>query len=450
MHPKSAEQPLHLKTILLLARRCGVVAALVGWYAACYAGRRLVHRFRRSPGKAALRGELLAGLFEALGPTFIKIGQILSTRPDLLPFETIAALARLQDRVAPVPINQITAVFQDSFGGLPEECFAVFNPVPLSSASVAQVHRARLRDGTEVAVKIRRPNVVATVQGDLLLLRGLARVLQRFPGLRLVPFEGLVEEFGQAIEQQLDFRIEAANNRKFRVNFRVMPQVRFPHLVDDLCSEAVLTMEYVEGLTKVADLMLDVAARREAATIGLKALYKMIFIDGFIHGDMHPANMFFVPGPGVILLDVGLVARLEQQDLEDFVTFFLGLAENNGAACARIIWNGASYRSPGSDRTAFEEAMEALIDRHAALKAEDFEVVHFAADLFDTQRRHGVRGPTQFTMTIVALLVYEGIVKHMHPTLDFQKEARLFILRARHRANERRAQESRTMPPVSL
>jgi ubiquinone biosynthesis protein len=423
--------------------RCLEVAAWSAAYGLRYAGRRLA---RPGADRATLRGEVLAGLLETLGPTFIKVGQILSTRPDVLPPETIVPLARLQDRVAPLDLPAISARLHEAFGRPADEVFAALAPVPLSTASIAQVHHARLHDGREVAVKVRRPGLRNRVRDDLRILRAGAWLLQRLPGLRLVPFEGFVREFGRAIERQLDFRLEAANNRRFQEHFRLMPQVRFPRLVDALCTDAVLTMEYVDGLTKVAHLGLGPGERREAARLGLKALYKMIFIDGFIHADMHPANLFFVRGPGLVLLDLGLVTELERHDLEAFVDFFLGLAENDGRACARVLYEEASYRPPRCDRAGFEAAMVALIDRHASLPARAFEVTRFAAELFATQRRYGLRGPTAFTMTLVALLVYEGMVKQLHPELDFQQEARLFILRARTRLIEQQAAAHR--PPV--
>lgn len=429
--------------LLQAAGRCLEIGAFAAWYALRYAGGRLR---RPRAGRATLRGEVVAGLFEALGPTFIKAGQLLSTRPDLLPPEAIAPLARLQDRVAPLPAAAVEACVRRAFGRPAATVFAAFDPAPVSSASIAQVHRARLPDGQEVAVKIRRPGLRARVRDDLRILRAGAWLLQRLPGLRLVPFEGFVASFGQAIERQLDFRLEAANNRRFQEHFRLMPQVRFPRLIEPLCTDAVLTMEYVDGLTKVEALDLDARAQREAATLGLKALYKMIFIDGFIHADMHPANLFFVPGPGIVLVDLGLVAELSPHDMEAFVDFFLGLAERDGRACARVIYDEASYRAPWCDREAFEAAMVALVDRHAALPTSAFEVTRFAADLFAVQRRHGLRGPTAFTMTIVALLVYEGMVKRLHPELDFQKEARLFILRARTRLIEGHAAAGRAAP----
>lgn len=384
----------------------------------------------RAKARLSLLGESFARLLESLGATFIKIGQILSSRPDLLPPEIIAPLARLQDETKPFSARKIPKIIRKEFGQSMGDLFAAFDFNPLSSASVAQVHRARLKQGTEVAIKIRRPGLIRRVRDDLLLLNYFIRLLNLLPAMRLIPLGGLAAEFGGAIEKQLDFRIEAENNRRFRKNFSKDANVKIPALIDDLCSQSVLAMEFIDNLTKVQALDLTERERENAAVVGLRALYKMIFVDGFIHGDMHPGNIFFRAGGEFVLLDLGLVAKLEGRDLKDFVEFFYGMATNNGKECARVAFETATFRAPHCDREKFEGAMIRLIDEHFSKDARDFEVTAFAAHLFDTQRRYGISGTTKFTMAIVSLVVFEGMVKRLHPGLDFQAEARKFIVTA--------------------
>jgi ubiquinone biosynthesis protein len=252
-------------------------------------------------------------------------------------------------------------------------------------------------------------------------------MVQLFPAMRLVPLKGIVKEFGQVIEQQLDFTLEADNNRIFRQNFAHCQQIVIPRLYDNLCGEAILTMEYLDGLIKVGHLDLTTQEREAAAITSLRALYQMIFIDGFTHGDMHPGNIFFRRNGEFVMLDLGLVARLSGSDLIDFASFFFGMVTNNGQECARVVYESATFRAPYCDRKKFETAMVELVDRHSSKGARDFEVSEFALQLFNTQRRHGICGSTNFMMTILSLVVFEGIAKQIHPNLDFQGEARRFI-----------------------
>src|SRR5436853_2759775 len=284
----------------------------------------------RGPAIGPPIGEPLAALCESLGPTFIKIGQILSSRPDLLPPEVTIPLSRLQDRVALVGAGKIERQIEKSFGRPIAEIFEFFDPVPVSGASVAQVHRARLRTGEEVAVKIRRPHVIATVKRDLLVLDFFIRVAELIPAMRLIPVRELFGEFGRLIEQQLDFDFETNNNRRFRQNFADWKQVVIPRLIDEFCTESILTMEYLDGLMKVTALTFSPEQCQEAAVFSLHALYKMIFEDGFVHGDMHPGNIFFRQGGEFVLLDLGLVAILEPREVAEFARFFFGMVSNNG------------------------------------------------------------------------------------------------------------------------
>ena len=397
---------------------------LLRWAGAALRGRRGVAR--------GLLGESLASLCESLGPTYLKIGQILSARPDLLPPELAAPLARLQDRVRPFDVRQVPALVEAELGRPMDEVFAAFDLRPVAAASVAHVHRAELLDGREVAVKIRRPGVTEVVDGDFSLLGGVARLLSHLPGVGALPLAEVVAEIEAPVRQQLDFRLEAANNRRLRRHFAGSEGIRIPALVDELCTPAMLTMEYLPGLRKVTAPGLPAAERRAAALAGLRALYKMIFLDGFIHADLHPGNVFLRSWGEMVILDTGLMTRLDDRDLQDFVDFFFGMVNNRGVDCARIVYDTALHRPAGCDRAGFEAAMSELIGRHAALRSRDFEVTAFAAQLMELQRRFGIRGSTRFIMTILSMVVYDGICKQLDPECDFQGEARGFLIRAKY------------------
>jgi ubiquinone biosynthesis protein len=385
---------------------------------------------RRSCSRRALLGQALAELCDSLGATFIKIGQILSTRCDLLPPEVIQPLIRLQDCTRPFAFRSVPTIIKAEFGRSLTEIFAEFEQKPLSSASVASVYQARLQNGQKVAVKIRRPDVVRKVRNDLRIMRLMARGLARLPAMKLVPVVDMIDEFGRVIERQLDFRLEAMNNRQFQEHFSQNDQVLIPALVEEYCSEAVLSMEFLEGLVRSDQLDWEESEYQESLKTGLRALYSMIFLKGFIHCDMHPGNFYFRKGGDVIILDMGFVASLNQNDRYQFSRFFFGIARNNGKDCARILYETASYKTMNFNRDAFNQAVIDLIDRSAGSNAAEFQVALFASQLFDIQRRHGLRGSTNFTMAILSLLVFEGIAKQFYPHLDFQSEARPFLVRA--------------------
>lgn len=413
-------------TRIRVCRRLAALLSKLAFHSIRFGSKRLGAMARRRSGKAVF-GEALTALFESLGPTFIKIGQILSSRPDLVSPETGLSLRKLQDRVGPFDASLIPEILRDAFGAPMESVFESFQMRPVSSASVAQVHRARLETGEEVAVKIRRPGIMELVEDDLRILSSLAGMIERVPVMRILPLRSIVDQFGSAIEKQLDFRLEAWHNRRFRRNFKEQGRIMIPRLFESLCTDSVLTMEYFDDLTRTENLALSAEDTQQAVRVGLQALYKMIFVDGFVHGDMHPGNVFFQKGPRFVMLDLGLVADLKGKDQTDFVNFFYGMVQNEGWRCAQVIYDTATYRSGDLDRAEFEASIIKLVEEHSSQKAHRFEVSRFAVGLFERQRRFGIRGSTNFMMTILALLVYEGIVKQLYPEMDFQGEARHFI-----------------------
>lgn len=411
-------------TAATVVSHAGRFAARAAWWSVTGRRRRV----------ADLAGRALADLCEALGPAYIKLAQAASTRPDLLPAPVVAALARLQDDVAPFDGRAAAATVESAFGRPIAELFVTFQERPVASASIAQVHRATLADGRTVAVKVRRPGIVPRVEADLALWRAAARLLACVPGLRDLPWPELVEEVGRPVHDQLNFLAEAENNRLFRSQFADAEGVRFPALVEELCGESVLTMEFIEPLTRVTSTEMADADRKAAARTGLRTLYAMIFVHGHVHADMHPGNVFVGPWGLFVILDTGLVARLDDADRRDFVDFFFGIVNNDGRLCARIIEGTATSRNPRRyDGRAFEAAMAELVGRYAALRSREFEVTRFVWELVALQRRFGIRGSMKFMTTIMAMVVFDGICKQLDPGCDFQAEARGFLIAARYR-----------------
>ncbi len=409
-----------------LARRGAEISWIVTSHGARLAARSLRRALRpRTESQASVLGRSLTELLESLGATFVKVGQVLSSRPDLLPDDVIVHLRRLQQDVSPFPDDQLAPALASALG---KAALAPVAPELIASASVANVYRAQLHEGPTVALKVRRPGLGVKVAQDLVILKTMARLAQRLPPLRVVPVTGVAEEVAEAIRRQLDFTQEAANNRRFQANFNGYPGVRVPRLVEELCTRSVLAMEFLPGLRRIDALAPGDEQAEETALVGLRVLYKMIFLDGLVHVDMHPGNIFLAPDGAFVFLDLGLVAELDADQRRQFAQFFVAIATNQGRTCARIVVDTATRLAPGFYHEAFSVAMENLIDRYSGLDAAAFEVARFAKDLFDVQRRHGVTGSADFTLVIVALTVFEGIVKKVSPGLDFQAEARTFLL----------------------
>ena len=267
---------------------------------------------RARPGGGAWLGQVVVDLFRQLGATFIKVGQIMSTRPDLIPEYVSSALAELQDHVGPFPFEDVVRAVEADLGRPLSSVYAEFAPVPIASASVAQVHKARLPDGRIVAVKVRRPDVVEICTFDLVVMRLWARLIARIPSIStLSPGRDAWTSSAAPMFAQLDFRIEASNNRRFRDNFKGHADVVFPEVVEALSGERVLTMSFIAG-TKILSTRATRSDPKRVARLGLPTLMKMIFEDGFVHADLHPGNIFITPDDKLALLDLGLVGELDE------------------------------------------------------------------------------------------------------------------------------------------
>lgn len=371
-----------------------------------------------------------ATLLVALGATFVKVGQIMSTRPDLFPPHVIHALTRLQDDVGAFAFRHVDRTLREDFGKPAHELFATFDETPVASASVAQVHRATLQSGEAVAVKVRRPGLDDIVRFDLAVMKMAARVVALVPSFRLLAPVESVEEFGRAIHAQIDLTVEAANNTRFAAAFASDPDVQFPPLHRELCSRRVLTMGFIEGVK-----VLDAPARAGAdptrlAKIGFRTLLKMVFDDGFVHADLHPGNILVDKHGKVVILDLGLTAELDEAARRAFAQFFAGWAGGDGTVMARLM----SELSPSSkvrDYAAYEREVTEFVGRYHGKPLGEVQVSTVAFDMMNILRRHRVRVNPVYTMANVAIAVTEGIGKQLDPTLDLVQAALPFFISLR-------------------
>jgi len=368
----------------------------------------------------------LAGLLVALGATFVKVGQIMSTRPDLFPPHVIAALTRLQDDVGAFAWRHVERTLAEDFGAPIDRLFARFDRTPVASASVAQVHRAVLPDGRDVAVKVRRPRLPDVVRFDLAAMTVVAWLIERIPSMALLAPVDSVREFGRAIRAQVDLTIEAANNHRFRAAFAGDPDVRFPDLVPELCSSRVLTMQWIDGV-KVLDAPAKLGADpARLARIGFRTLLKMCFADGFVHADLHPGNILVDRDHQVYLIDLGLVAELDDHHRRAFARFFAAWAAADGdtmAALTRELSPSPRIR----DYPAFAAEMRAFAARYTGKSLGEVDGARVAFDALGVMRRHRVRVNPGLTVCNIAIAVTEGIGKQLDPAIDLMHEALPFF-----------------------
>ncbi len=427
----SAIQARPLPKWRLFSRAAGIGARVAKHWTRFWVGWVLlwVRRAGRARRRAWL-GRVVVDLFRELGATFIKVGQIMSTRPDLIPEYLSSALSELQDHVGPFPFEEVVRTVEGDFGRPLASLYAEFSPVPLASASVSQVHKARLTDGRIVAVKVRRPEVVALCTFDLAVMRQGARLLGLIPSISTLEPLATVEEFGRAIFAQLDFRIEASNNHRFRQNFAKHPEVVFPEVVEALSSERILTMSFIEG-TKVLSTPATRSDPKRVARLGLFTLMKMIFEDGFVHADLHPGNIFITPDDKLALLDLGLVGVLDEPHRKAFSRFFAAWARRDGDAMAHIMYGLSESANKPRDPDAFERYRAAIIEfvgRYWGYRLGQVQVGKVLLDMLGILRRHRVRVNPSFTIVNIAIAVTEGIGKQLDPDLDLMSEALPFFM----------------------
>ncbi|MFD4673308.1 ABC1 kinase family protein [Lentzea sp. NPDC058450] len=365
------------------------------------------------------RADLLADVVVRLGPTFLKVAQLLSTRVDVVPVEVCRALSHVYDDLPVVPVSVAVPRF-------PERLRADLVAVePIAAGSIACVYRGELRDGRHVAIKVRRPGIGRVVSRDLALLRGLARLAESWRLLGGMPVVDVVAEVAGAVRQQLDFDAEALALRELRANLAVVPGVRVPEVLGAYGGLGVLVMEHLPGLR---DDTVAAQAKRDATITALRAVYQMIFLDGLVHCDLHPGNLYPLPDGSAVIVDAGFCRRMSDAGRRAFVEFFYRMTRGDGAACADVVLATATA-TDRSDPVAFRAAMIDLVESAMRDSVADFDLVPFTVKLFALQREHGLSADPRFVFPILALVVLEGTLREVCPDVDFQTEALPFVLR---------------------
>ncbi len=363
---------------------------------------------------------------EELGPTFIKLGQLAATRPDIFPIEYVAELEKLLDAAPPVSIEQVRAVIQSELQAPIAALFAEFTPTPLASASIGQAHRARLHTGERVVVKVQRPDIESVIAADLDLLVSQARFLEsRSETARQFNLVELAEEFAYALRQELDYTSEGRNADRFRRHFADDPRLLVPKVYWHLTTKRVIVSEEIVGL-KINDLVrlreekYDLAA---IARMGSELYMQQIFTDGFFHADPHPANIFIV-GQQIALIDFGTVGYLSDQLKDQLVDLLVSLVRNDvdGIALSLIRLSGNSRANEDELR----RDVQRFMIRYYGLSLNDVRVSDFLGEVFRIANRHRIKLPSDFALLGRTLAILEGVTRQLDPNIVLVEVAQPF------------------------
>ena len=392
---------------------------------------------------------MLLGAIEGLGPTFVKLGQWMSTRPDIFPVDLTELFRKLHDNVSPQPFDVVRAIVDSEIG---LDKFQWIDMDPIGSGCIAQVHKALL-DNRFVAIKVRRPAIVSVVEQDLAILRVAAGIINLFPNMEWLSLPEEVEQFSELMRLQMDMRIEARNLEEFGGNFETNSQIRFPRVNRHLTTEKILVEEYVPGVS--IGFLLDShnsIIRQSVAEIGVKAFLKMMIVDNFIHSDLHPGNIIvqFVDDNDdiceyhdgislkdyhtkLVFIDAGLVTRLSKLNQDNFLDLFCALANGDGLRVAELMVERSRQSHPESEKCidypGFCVKMRRLI---AAVQRQTFQLSNIKIGellqkVFSLVREHHVKIESDFTNLVVSMIVIEGLGRQLDPELDLFEAARPFL-----------------------
>ncbi|HMJ07551.1 MAG TPA: AarF/ABC1/UbiB kinase family protein [Pyrinomonadaceae bacterium] len=361
-----------------------------------------------------------------LGPTFIKIGQSMGTRADLLPLPFVKALGELQDNVPPFSNDIAFARIEKELGRKINEVYAEFEIIPVAAASLGQVYRARLHTGEEVAVKVQRPNLEATIKGDIQILKKVANFAERFPQLNEnADWSGMLREFNETIHEEMDYAAEGKNAEHFREDFKNWSNIKVPEIYWNATTSKVLTMEFIHG-TKVTDLDEQERLGISPAKVNrllIKTYLKQLLEDGFFHADPHPGNLLVMPDGRLAFFDFGMVGRITPQLQAKMIDAFFHVVSKDPAGIAQDLID-LDFMKPGTDPASVRPVVEKMFEFHLNLKLKDVNFKELTYDLADVMYDYPFRLPSNFTYIMRALMTLEGIGIITDPEFNFFETAK--------------------------
>ena len=393
---------------------------------------RLSQRFKRlkAPAKPEIKPPQvrLRESFEKLGPSFMKLGQILSLRPDLIGFEYAKELEKLQSRAATFSFEQVEKIIQKEFGRPIETLFKSFEKKAFAAASLAQVHRAVLKDGTQAAVKVQRPNIEETIKKDIHILFFLAFLLEKYiPESKPLRPTQVVKEFAAWTMRELDFKVEATNTERFRYNLKDEPDIKIPKVYWDLTSQKVLTMEFVDGVKldeeeRLAKMKLS---RELLARNAVKVLLKQFLIDGFFHADPHPGNFFVLKNNIICLHDFGMVGYVSPEMRSEMVSYFMSFINQDMENSLKHLLDVAEVRE-GSDVEGFKQEVSSILSAWFYSPAKESIATSFFKAI-SASVKYNIVFPSNLVLLGKAMLATEAMAKRFYPKFDFNEQFAAFV-----------------------
>ncbi len=386
---------------------------------------------RRSPTATVMNpAQRFCHALEELGPTFVKFGQILSTRPDFLPPEFIKELEKLQDQTNPFEGFVAAEIIERELNRPVGDLFKDFDQKPVAAASLSQVHKAVLPGGDVVAVKVQRPDIRENIELDLAILQDLAGFVEnRLHNGWIYRPRLMVDEFRKAIRKELDFTREAHNFEKFRINFRDTHHIRVPKIYRELTTPLVLTMEFIDGI-KINDTIREeykgIYDPREIALRGADAIMKQIVVDGFFHADPHPANLFVQPPADIIMLDVGMVGSLDRKTTIEGAKLLQAVVSRDADKTMECFGN-LKIMIRDVDRDLLRQELSDLFDSYLGIPLKELDINKTGQDIIGIMTRHNLTLPANLVLMIKALSMIESIGRELYPELDMLSVARPFI-----------------------
>jgi len=389
----------------------------------------LISKKRRDVVSACTRAERIRMALEELGPTFIKLGQVISMRPDFVSIDLIGELVKLQDTVPACSFDEIRAVIEAEFGKPLTEIFKTIDETPIASASIGQVHKGRLIDDREVAIKVQRPGVDTLIAVDLGIIYHLASLMEKnVAEVTFIRPTAIVEEFARTVSKELDYRVEAGHMERFAKNFEADPAVRIPAVHREATTRRVLTMEFIPGI-KVSEIeKLDQAGadKKVITQRGAELVLRQIFEHGFFHADPHAGNIYILPENVIAFLDFGMVGQVDQQSRENFVDLIDTVIQQNAQGATRQLLKIAFWdRKP--DTRQLEKDVAEFINRHLYNALKDLDLNALVRDLIYLMSRHQLRIPPDIFLVMKSLATMEGIARQLDPEFDMIARAAPFI-----------------------
>ena len=394
-------------------------------------GLQLISKNRRNRIEKLSRAERVRMAFEELGPTYVKLGQVLSTRPDLVPVDFTNELSKLQDNVPPFAFSEAKETIETEFGSPLEELFDFFDELPFASASIGQVHKAGLKDGEMVAVKVQRPGIKKIIEVDLEIMLHLAMLVERnIKEIALYRPVKIIEEFARTLEKEIDYTIEATSMERFARHFLNDPTTYIPKVFRDMTTEHVLTMELVDGI-KVSEIdrLEGAGLNRKTITVrGADFYLKQVFDFGFFHADPHPGNIFILPDNVICLLDFGMTGSVDRQTRENFVDLIDSVAHRHETKTTQVILKLTSWDDEPDIRQ-LERDVTDFMGRHLYKPLKNIEVGKLLNHLLELISRHRLMIAPDIFLMMKAMTTIEGVALVLDPDFDMIAQTGPFIRR---------------------